>query len=161
MFYSKSLIIAALVMGAVHAQGVSASATNFGAGCGATPLTLDTVVGVKPILGAAQFVDIKSIPFGLAFMAYGGSNTFVGGTPLPLNLSNYGMPGCFLYHDLLDFALPMVPVAFGQARYKFDLPYSSAFLGTHVFLQAWALQPGVNAAGMIGSNGMDLSLGNQ
>jgi hypothetical protein len=140
---------------------VTAAITNFGTGCGPTPLSLDSLPGVRPILGASQVVDITNIPFGLAFMAYGNSSTIIQSSPLPMSLNIYGMPGCTLYHNILDFALPMVPVSSGRARYVFNLPFSSVFIGYHIYLQGWALHPGYNAAGMTASNGADMLLGNQ
>ena len=64
---------------------VTAEVTRYGSGCGATTLQLDPLPGTRPILGAAQFVDITNIPFGLEFMAYGGSNTSMNGTPTSTN----------------------------------------------------------------------------
>ncbi|GDY02325.1 hypothetical protein LBMAG49_16540 [Planctomycetota bacterium] len=152
---------AGLLAAALQSQDTVAAVSSFGTGCGTAPLELLPLPGVRPILNAAQIVDIINIPFGLAFMAYGSSNSFMNAQPLPIDLAAYGMPGCMLYHNLVDFALPMIPVSSGRARYTFQLPFSASFIGQHIYLQGWAIYPGVNPGGLLASNAIDMLLGDQ
>jgi hypothetical protein len=72
-------------------------------------------------------------------------------------LDAVGMPACRLFHSL-DASLPLLPagpVLGGSLAF----PPGAALHGAHVFLQAVTLSPGLNAAGLVTSNALDLRIG--
>lgn len=141
-------------------QLTPAVANGSGTGCGAPPLTAAAPSGSRPVLGGVVQVNVTNVPPGQpAFMALGSSNTAAGGIPLPLDLASLGMPGCWLYHNLVVFAVGCPSTGTTSARLLYVLPSTPALLEAHLYMQAWAPAPGVNAQGMITSNLVDLQLG--
>jgi hypothetical protein len=93
-------------------------------------------------------------------MMVGLSDQQIGGSPLPLSLTGFGLPGCFLYHDVAisggDLCVSTGP---NQAQYSVVVPPSQAFVGLKLYLQALSLQASANPAGIIGSNALELTVG--
>ena len=75
-----------------------------------------------------------------------------------LDLSSFGMPGCRRYTDL-DVIAAMLPVG-TQSSYGLTVPNNPALNGLTLAAQSYSFSPGANAAGILGSNGMTLILGN-
>jgi hypothetical protein len=75
----------------------------------------------------------------------------------PVDLSQYGMPGCngLVSVLIVDF----VAASGGLAECSIAVPNTVALAGAHVFQQAFALEAGANAAGVVASNGADLMIG--
>lgn len=140
----------------VHAL---ASARSFGSGCGAPVLVLQASNGSLPVLGQS-FQSSFPVPPATtaAFVAAGFSDRAIGTTPLPLDLAAFGMPGCTLYQDLAVLALPC-QLAGGTASHSLSIPSSAGLAGLRVFLQGWALAAGANAAGIVTSNGLEVTVG--
>jgi hypothetical protein len=134
-----------------------ATTRTFGTGCG---LSIAPATSSRPLLATAQLTDVTGIPSGSAFMAVGLSNTSVGPFALPLALDGFGLTGCHLYHDCIDFAEPCAPTGPGAARHSISVPNSTGLLGLRVYLQAWAPAPAVNPASQINSNAIELTVGN-
>ncbi|MEY4673193.1 MAG: hypothetical protein RL148_977, partial [Planctomycetota bacterium] len=135
---------------------------TIGTGCGTQPLTLEALTARGPVY-ASQFVSkVRNVPQGLAFMALGVSNTAVGPLLLPFDLAGFGgTGGCTLYHDTaIDLAAPCVPSATGEATHTFTVPNLPSITGLPVFLQAWAPDSAFNALGLVTSNALRTTIGN-
>ena len=81
---------------------------------------------------------------------------------LPFDLGVVGMTGCELYQSNEVFGLPTQ--FSGQAfvvNWSITLPSDPAFVGVHVYTQAFSLAPGANALEVIASNGVDWLVGDQ
>jgi probable HAF family extracellular repeat protein len=140
----------------------AAQAIPFGAGCGTPPLTIASAGGTLPVIGSTLWTDVAHGDPSFTVMAVGLSAANLGPIPLPLALGPYGMPGCNLYQDLAggpsNYCAPTVP---GTMRYTLPIPLFPGLVGLHVYLQAWSAATGQNAAGLITSNGLDLTVGSQ
>lgn len=129
--------------------------------CGVPGLSLQGNANALPKPGATAEALVGNVPAnGLAFLSIGLGNTTIGGTPLPLALDNYGMPGCAFYHDnALAFAAPCTATTAGHATFGMSIPNTQAFVGLDLFLQAWAQDASANAAGIAGSNALQVTVG--
>jgi hypothetical protein len=136
---------------------VAAAARSFGTGCG---LSIAPATNSRPVLGTSQLTDVTGVPSGGPFMAVGLSDTAVGPFALPLRLDGFGLSGCWLYHDCIDFAEPCMPIGPGTTRHTISVPNNAGLLGLQVYLQAWGLAPAANPAGQINSNAIELTVGN-
>lgn len=137
----------------------AANVANYGAGCGQPVLQVASYNGSRPLLGSTFLVDIAPVASGAAFMSIGFSREMYGPFALPLPLDGIGMTGCLLHHD---FAIPLMGcpmVGPATARFALALPASQQFLGLTAYLQAAALAPGINPAGLIASNGVEFEIG--
>lgn len=72
------------------------------------------------------------------------------GIPIPIELSAYGAPGCWLAVDVL-MAESRVADAGGQALYGFNVPSIPTLKGQWLRYQGAALAPAANALGVISS----------
>jgi hypothetical protein len=136
----------------------SAITRVFGSGCGSPALTATPVA--RPLIGESQFTDVTNIPVSFAAMAIGFSNTSIGTLGLPLALDSWGMPGCYLYHNARIVLCGLCsPTGNGQSRHALPIPGNNALLGVIVYLQAWSAT-NQNAAGLLTSNAIELTLGN-
>ncbi len=138
---------------------LTALVSTFGSGCGQPPLACAASVGSRPLLGSTQLSEASNVPAGFALMALGLSDTFIGPFPLPLPLDGFGMTGCTLFHDAIVSEL-CSNVGPGVAQHGLAIPNNPALLNLVLFLQAWALAPGMNPGGVIVSNAMQLTIGN-
>lgn len=137
-------------------QDASPTATflPFGAGCPGTlgVSTLAAAIGSRPALGTTFTAEATNLPFGIAVIDVGFSNTVTsGGAPLPLSLSFVGMTGCSLLVDpLATFAM----VGAGTvASWSWALPNNSSLFAAQFFAQAFPLDPAANTLGFTASNG--------
>jgi hypothetical protein len=126
----------------------------FGSGCaGALGVpTLAAAPGSRPALGTTFTAVAGGLPFGVAVLQVGLSNTLASGSlPLPLPLDSIGMTGCVLLVD------PLVPFALVQpgttAAWSWALPANPALFGAQFFSQAFPLDPAANAFGFTASHG--------
>ncbi|MBK8098244.1 MAG: VCBS repeat-containing protein [Planctomycetes bacterium] len=144
----------------IHEQvppAVVATSTPYGSGCGAPALGLVADPAARPRLGATARARIVQAPTTMAGVALGWSRQLLGSTPLPLDLTGFGMPSCWLLQSA-EAALPVVPVQ-GVLEFAQPIPHLPSLLGAHVHLQAHAVAPGQNALATIVSNGMEWRLG--
>lgn len=142
-------------------DGAEASAAQFALGCGSPALQLSAPAVQLPVVGASAGLLAANTPQGFAFLAIGASRSFYSGFPLPLTLAGLGMPGCELLQSAdIESALWMPQSSNGVAYLQIAIPNVPAFVGVHLYLQAWTGAPGVNAAGFIVSNGLDWKIGN-
>ncbi len=146
------------VLGTSHSYGAlsPASATTLGAGCGSA-MTL--VPRDLPWLLDTCRITAGNLPAGtgLTFFAAGFSSATWAGTPLPLDLSVFGMNGCFL--RVAAEVTAVVPANAGSAEYTFAVPAQTSLLGLHVFVQALAADAAVQPAGLAVTPALDLTVG--
>lgn len=139
---------------------VTALASTFGAGCGASPLVM--LPAGTPVTGASAGVLIGNAPTTLGGLAIGFSDTMFGGSPvLPLPLAYLGMPSCELLQSNDVFGLPVTSSAPGTLSFSYSIPTTTGLTGSHVYLQAFCYAPGANSLEIIVSNGIDWRVGNQ
>lgn len=139
--------------------GDVAGAQAFGVGCGPTAFTLAAEVGSRPVLGQTFVSRLDAVVSGgLPFLSFGLSATAFGAVPLPLALDGLGMPGCFLYHDLVLLGVACAPSGSGFVA-TLALPGSPSLAGMSLYAQGYALAFGVNAMNLVTSNGLALRLG--
>lgn len=138
-----------------------ATALAFGTGCGAPNLTLLPDQSALPILGFVAKATITNLPVPVAFCSLGWSSTTFGSASLPMPLGFLGLTGC----DLLqsgDFGgawWPTLLTGPDTADFRFSVPALGFLLGLHIYVQAWAIAPGANPAGLIVSNGVRWTFG--
>ena len=129
----------------------AALAGTFRVGVNAAPLTLSATL---PQLGAIVTMTASDYPTG----------SFLGAQILSLvshepgiDLTSIGMPGCFRYIDL-DAVTIVLPTG-GTSTYVMSIPNNNAFQGLPIGSQTWAFAPGINALGVVASNGVRLIVG--
>jgi hypothetical protein len=71
------------------------------------------------------------------------------------------MPGCYLLQSNEVFGLPVTPVTASTLQFDAAIPLAPALLSQHFYIQAYCFAPGVNAAQIVTSNGIDWLIGNQ
>ena len=135
------------------------SGSPYGVGCGAPLLALSQLIAAQPRLGTTAVAQVGSIPSSVAVMALGFSKQAYGPFPLPLVLNGLGMPGCQLLHSADVFGESLAFISPATATYSLAIPNASALVGLHVYLQAFAVAPGVNPREIIASNGLDWNIG--
>jgi hypothetical protein len=131
------------------------AALPFTMSAGGAPLALDPQFGSRPQIGGTFTMEIGSYPASSLFgvMALGLIQHLTG-----IDLTGLGMPGC-RQHVSLD-ATQFVPLLQNPAPFAMTLPNNTAFLGLELQAQALTLSPGVNALGVVSSNGLTLRVGN-
>lgn len=149
--------------GVPHAEtwsyGQLAATRAFGSGCGAPPLALAPAAGSAPVLGQVFRSEMTAVPAGaVPFQSLGFSNTMLNGLPLPIDLTQFQMPGCFLHHDAVALFLSCTLLG-GTATHALSLPNQPAFAGWEVYLQGYVLAPGSNPAGVLTSSALAVTLG--
>ena len=104
----------------------------------------------RAIVGTIHVLEVTGGVTGGAVFGLGLSNKYWNGTPLPLPLGAFGMPGCDLYIalDVLSFAAAVG----GAAQHALAIPNDPGLVGVRFFAQALVPQPGVNAFGAVMSN---------
>ena len=140
-------------------SNIASTAATFGTGCGIPALDLSPIANAGPIINTTAQAAVNNVPSPFAFVALGGSRTAIGPFPLPLSLSGFGMPGCDLLQSF-DASLPTAPTGPGTATFSLPIPNLPNLMGLHLYLQGWAIAPGVNPASVIVSNGIDWGVGN-
>ena len=137
-----------------------ASATAYGAGCGSPALGFVPDSNGRPLLGQTASATIVNAPTPVAAVAIGASNQFFGPFALPVTLAGIGMPGCDLWQSADILGLGTSPLTPSTLSFSLAIPNAPSLIGLHLYLQAYALAPGVNPLQIIISNGIDWSLGN-
>jgi hypothetical protein len=139
------------------AQGGSVPATYqvFGTGCPGSAGTLTIAPGIAPRIGRMfSIVVLNAPPNQPGFLiAAGRSDRNWGLYPLPLPLDPIGLNGCFLYASGENGWMPLPASPYGAVVWGLQVPDDARLVGVEIFQQAFFLDPGTNAAGMIASNG--------
>lgn len=126
----------------------------FGSGCSSSsgvPL-LRAVGPMRPDLGSTFTAEVSSFPPAatVAIGVLGTSNSAWNGSPLPLDLAPFGMPGCRQY--VSADALGLLAATNGRAQWSLAIPAQGALLGLRFHQQALVLDPSANLAGLATSN---------
>ena len=108
------------------------------------PTLMLTQSWTRAWIGDTLEVTVGFLPLSMAFLAMGFSDQTYGATPLPLNLANYGMPGCQLHvaPDATRFAIG----ANNATNFQLAIPNSQSLLGVTFGQQVLAPFPGANPA---------------
>jgi PKD repeat protein len=131
-----------------HNINGSAGYGFFGDGCAGTLGKTSMPASSQPTLGGTLTVGLDNLPFGIAVMVLGTSNTVGPLGPLPLDLGILGAPGCPLRVsvDVTD----TVVGAGNAATWSFAVPNSGALAGFKLYNQAAVLDTS-NAFGFVTS----------
>lgn len=136
--------------------------TTFGAGCSGSvglPALVSTNT-VPALLGSSAMLVVTNTPLNaLVLVITGFSDAWWNTTPLPVELTALGMPGCHLH---VSADLTNVAVSSGtQATFQMQLPSNSAFLGFAFYNQALVLDPAAgNPLGAVMTNAGMSVIGN-
>ena len=129
------------------------SAANTACGTAPFPTLGLTWTSERPVLGELFSRNLIGCPAnGVGFLCQGLQNTIANGsTPLPVDLTSYGAPGCTFN---VDPAVTMMFVAnaSGTALLDMNLPGDASVRGLFVWEQAAILNPAANSLGMQFSN---------
>lgn len=133
----------------------------YGSGCNSITLTAPNPASAVPALGGTAGVRVNGLTASApCFMMIGLSRTSVGASPLPIPLDGLGMPGCWLLQDIgLEFSAFCPSSGASTAQFSLPIPNLPGILGYHLYLQSWAFQSASNAAGLVLSQGLDLTIG--
>jgi hypothetical protein len=125
----------------------------FQSGDGSIPPVLG--LSARPVLGQSTNLVTTNITAGTLFVF---QVTGFGTIPAGVNLAPIGMPGCFQY--VVPVTSLVLPVIGGQSSTSIFIPNVPAFAGTVVSSQSAPLTAGLNAAGILASNGVCMKIGN-
>ncbi|MCB9886353.1 MAG: hypothetical protein H6838_12735 [Planctomycetes bacterium] len=133
--------------------------TNYGTGCPASAGTPYLFGPVAPNVGENVPIIVANLPTNaLPFIALGLSNQHWFGTPLPLDLTTFGAPGCTLLTSS-DVLLPATNYN-GTAYTTFQLPPGIPPSSTPLFyVQGLVLDPLANTLGLALSNAASVAVG--
>ena len=134
--------------------GPVAGATTYGTACAGASGILPTIgtTGL-PIAGVPFSVDVTGPASTPGILLIGVSNGLFLGLPLPLNLTPFGFPGCFL-NTSINLQLPFATDGAGTASFNFVVPG----LGANPFVQALLLDSGPTTLGSL-TQGLDIRVG--
>ena len=135
-----------------------ASYTTFGAGCPSALGVSHLIPATLPRIGTNLFVVVDNLPYNLALMITGTSNTTSTLGPLPANLGVIGMPNCLLRVSL-DFTTGLVGGG-TSASWLLAIPSSTGLLGLQLFQQAFVFDPPLNPFGGAVSDAAIMQIGN-
>jgi hypothetical protein len=126
----------------------------FGTGCsGIAGTPLMTLVSA-PVIGNTYEYTITNFPSpnGAFFDVMGVSNTTIPGVGnLPLDLGQFGAPGCFALCSFDSTTLRFASNGVGQSR--LGIPNVPFFVGYNFYNQVYVLDQFANAAGIVASRG--------
>ncbi|MCC7062147.1 MAG: hypothetical protein IT456_05035 [Planctomycetes bacterium] len=108
-------------------------------------------------IGATLQVTAFSLLQSNAVLTMGFSDQISGATVLPLDLSGYGLTGCFL--RVAPDATAFGVATNARATFQIPIPSSQSLVGTNFWQQVLAPVPGVNPAGLLMSASMRGSVG--
>ncbi|MFO1078846.1 MAG: hypothetical protein U1E73_14080 [Planctomycetota bacterium] len=130
--------------------------STYGRGCAGTNGIPTVSLSGVPNPGTIVNTDMTGgLPNGFAFQIYGLSNGF----PFPLDLGNFGMPGCLQYTDNIASLLVFLDGS-GAAAKLFGIPNNGGLIGVKVFTQFACVDPTANATGLTTSNYGRILIGN-
>jgi len=136
------------------------SLSTFGSGCPGSNGVPSHVDSGSPTLGSTITHALANGPAGAAaFLALGLSNASWLGTPLPIDFSALGAPGCSVYCSHDDVIGPISLSPAGTASHNSPIPTACNLVGLIVYSQYLLLDPPANALGLTGSNAAELRIG--
>lgn len=129
------------------------AAVPFGSGDGAFAPVL--AARSRPILGATARLEVTRLATGTTF-----GLLLLGALPqAPLDLAAFGLPDCHGRVDIPVLAVHGTAANAGALPFQLSIPNSPALDGLLVASQAVPFSPGFNAAGLLVSNGLCLTVG--
>ena len=131
--------------------------SSHGIGCpGSNGTPRHSTSGAPQIAQTIGFDLTNGTPGGFAILVLG----FYNGTPVfPLELSPYGMPGCYQFHDVASVLFtPLDPGGSGSA--PFTIPNDGGLIGVKLYSQFACIDPPANATGITTSNYNRILIGN-
>ena len=122
-------------------------------GASGTPhVTLNSTA--RPVLGSTVTLLTTNVPTGtVAALSILSLSPITGG----LDLTFLGMPGCRAYQQLT--VATTIPVIGGTGFTSLTVPNTPTLISTKVFNQSAVFALNINAAHMVTSNGLELSIG--
>lgn len=140
------------------AATAAAGYTAYSPGCAGATVAPTLSASTLPWLGAtwSRRLDVSATTAGAALLI-GISSTQLGAQPLPLDLTNFGMPGCRLATSA-DLPLPVV-LNQGSAVIAQSIPNTPSLRQVFWFEQGFVLDPQANAAGALLSRALRVELG--
>ena len=136
------------------------SSETFGSGCAGTNGVPSLAAATQPRVGRTFVSSVGNLlPFApVAVFATGFSTTSWNGTPLPLPMDTFGMPGCTLY--TAPELIFTVGASAGIANLPLTIPADPWFVGQQFHQQAFSFEvPGFNAFGGVLSNALTMTIG--
>ncbi|MBK8096097.1 MAG: hypothetical protein IPK26_03270 [Planctomycetes bacterium] len=127
-----------------------------GVGCAGNLGVSQLAATSRPLIGRSLVMTASAAPTWVVF-ALGQTATQWNGSPLPLSLTGFGMPGCDL--AMAPEHLSFATASGGAASIAWTVPMSPALVGGVLFAQALVSAPGTNAAGAVVSNTGRLVIG--
>ena len=138
--------------------GRFAKATSYGSGCAVTgpQPALTALANNPPQLGATMIAEVANLPTGaLPLLLVGTSDTSWNGTPLPMDLQTFGLPGCSLRTSIDQVVLLSNPN--GTAQWQLAVPLSPQLQGAVAFGQVALFDAGLQATAV--TNGLAVQVG--
>jgi hypothetical protein len=125
---------------------------TYGSGCAGSAgvPTLAAAAGSRPMLGSSFLLELGNLPAGVAFVVMGFSDTSHSPFTLPLDLGQFGMPGCSMSAEAL--ATQLVIGSGTTANWSLAIPSSNSYIGVLFYNQAFVVDPPANALGLTVSN---------
>lgn len=141
---------------------VPAKSQRLGTGCAGTAGVPDLDALTSPWLGANWIQEVENaLPGGAVAIQFGFDDTvWVGGLPLPYDLTALGMTGCTQYFDPV-WVKSLVADGTGVATHSITLLQLPGLVGLELFSQAFVFDPGANPAGITLSNAIASTIGAQ
>ena len=138
---------------------LAAMAEPYGVGCGAPAPQLDAAPGSRPVLGSTFTASLVGAFPGVAAVTVGfGTDRISPYVPLPGPLDYLGMTGCMALHSSEVVGYPVQSVG-GLDTVVVPIPLAPSLVTVQIYLQAYTAQPGANPAGVVLSNGLQLTIG--
>lgn len=130
------------------------TAVQWGSTCqGSLPSLPQLATGSVPQIGVPFAWGVSGLPAG----APGGLLVDVTCLPSPLSLSSFGLTGCHLY-VAGALSLPYVADPMGQSTFSLAIPNNPTWAGITMQLQAFAVAPAANPAGIVTTNALAATL---
>ncbi len=157
-------------LGAVTLHAPSPTATT-----GTVRVGEATVLGLVGTLGMPRFATLEAegvpsmgnsyelvvqgaMPMSPVLFGSGSSRSTWAGTPLPLDLSILGAPGCFVLNNL-EATVSVAADATGTARLTYPVPNSIVLRGREAFHQGIVFDPYANLLGVTTTSGIGVQFG--
>ncbi len=130
-----------------------ARSRTYGSGCPtAAPLALAVASGHAPVLGRTLPLELSGVP-----AASSAGVLAFGFTRQAIDFGPHGAPGCFLLNSF-GLSFPLV-VTSPTTTMTLPIPADPVIAGGVFNLQGVVVSPGINAFGVVTSNGLELTLG--
>ncbi|MBK9388050.1 MAG: hypothetical protein IPN34_24800 [Planctomycetes bacterium] len=158
----RRLVLATLGRGVWTAELRRPTAVTYGSACAglANPPVLAIDPAAPARLGRSAGFLGSSLRVGTpgAWLMLGLSNSSWGGIPLPLPLDPLGLTGCELGTSI-ELSLSAPVDGAGGSRWDLALPADALLLGAAFYGQILGMDPGTNAAGLVTSRSLALTIG--